>query len=541
MDRQRILEHLLALCAVPSISGSESEQHMPALLQELLRKVPYFAAHPERVEIFPLENGAPGGCVFALLPAAQPTEKTILLLSHFDVVGVEEYGAQQALAFDPKGYTAFLKTGQVQLPAQAQADLDSGNFLFGRGVCDMKWGIAADLELLWHFCEHPAEQHANLLFVSVPDEECNSAGMLTAARLLLQYRQTHRLQIAHCVVSEPDISPEGGRTAHPLHVGAAGKLMPLIYCVGQETHVGEPFCGLNPNLLLSEITAQLELSPDLIDCAQGCYTPAPTCLKQSDLKAAYSVQTPAAAYAYFNVMTLTRTPEQLLTQLEALITEAFETVLHNVELRRAQAEQKLGRAVRGEAFVPRVLRYGELLRICRAAHGERFDRHMEAFLQNSATADLRQLTVETIREAHRFCPDRSPMVIVCFAPPYYPHSGFLDGQSGTLQACRALICGKASELGEALMVDHCFNGLTDMCYLSLRGQNDLDALRESFPVWGTRYAVPLEEIRALNIPFVNFGPLGRDPHKFTERVDLAYSFEKAPVLLLELIQLLSVM
>ena len=161
MDRQRILEHLLALCAVPSISGSESEQHMPALLQELLRKVPYFAAHPERVEIFPLENGAPGGCVFA---------------------------------FDPKGYTAFLKTGQVQLPAQAQADLDSGNFLFGRGVCDMKWGIAADLELLWHFCEHPAEQHANLLFVSVPDEECNSAGMLTAARLLLQYRQTHRLQ-----------------------------------------------------------------------------------------------------------------------------------------------------------------------------------------------------------------------------------------------------------------------------------------------------------------------------------------------------------
>ena len=46
-------------------------------------------------------------------------------------------------------------------------------------------------------------------------------------------------------------------------------------------------------------------------------------------------------------------------------------------------------------------------------------------------------------------------------------------------------------------------------------------------------------MRRLNIPFVNFGPLGKDAHRYTERVDLAYSFGKAPALLRELVSLLA--
>ena len=45
-------------------------------------------------------------------------------------------------------------------------------------------------------------------------------------------------------------------------------------------------------------------------------------------------------------------------------------------------------------------------------------------------------------------------------------------------------------------------------------------------------------MRALDIPFVNFGPLGRDPHRVSERVDLAYSFGTAPQLALQLPRLL---
>ena len=46
-------------------------------------------------------------------------------------------------------------------------------------------------------------------------------------------------------------------------------------------------------------------------------------------------------------------------------------------------------------------------------------------------------------------------------------------------------------------------------------------------------------MRRLDIPFVNFGPLGKDAHRFTERVDLSYSFGKAPDLLRSLVVLLA--
>lgn len=539
MNSELIMKNLLELCAVPSISDSDGERAMSQKLREMLLCIPYFVQHPSQIEIFPIENDPKGGTyLFALMRCRREQAKTLLLLSHFDVVGVEEYGAAQALAFDPARYTGYLKTGAISLPAQAKADLESGNFLFGRGTCDMKWGIAADLELLRWFSEHPEQLGVNLLMVSVPDEERNSIGMLSAAKRLLSYREENRLTYTCCLVGEPDISPEQGGSAKKMHVGAAGKLMPLFYCAGKETHVGEPFCGLNPNLLLSEITARMELSADFIDSDRGCYTPAPTCLKQSDLKTAYSVQTPCAAYAYYNVMTITHTPEQLLRLMEQTARDAFADTLRRIEEKHAGAEKKLGRAVRRDVFTPKVMRYGDLFRLCEQAHGKTFTAHMEQFLEQSAETDLRLLTVELIREAHSFCPDRDPMVILCFAPPYYPHSGFIEEDSPTIRACRAL-AKEAENFGETFATDYCFNGLTDMSYLSLRGDVDTAALRKSFPVWGVRYSVPLEEIRALDIPFINFGPLGRDPHKFTERVDLAYSFGKAPELLLRLVRLLS--
>ncbi|MEG2800269.1 MAG: hypothetical protein RR925_10335, partial [Erysipelotrichaceae bacterium] len=75
--------------------------------------------------------------------------------------------------------------------------------------------------------------------------------------------------------------------------------------------------------------------------------------------------------------------------------------------------------------------------------------------------------------------------------------------------------------------------------LSLRESIDIDSLTLNFPLWGKHYQVPLKDIRELNIPFVNFGPLGKDPHKYTERIDEEYSFHKAPFLLLELVKKLS--
>ena len=50
---------------------------------------------------------------------------------------------------------------------------------------------------------------------------------------------------------------------------------------------------------------------------------------------------------------------------------------------------------------------------------------------------------------------------------------------------------------------------------------------------GGKYTIPLDAIASLNIPFVNIGPLGKDAHKYTERINIPYSFETDSKLVFE--------
>lgn len=533
MNIERLKQHLIALCRVPSVSGSDGEADMPAVIVQRISMIPYFKEHKEDLHLYAMDKG---GFVFALKRSSKPCRKTILLLSHFDVVDVEEYGIGRAFAFDPEAYTDFLKQGNVMLDEEARDDLHHG-YLFGRGVCDMKWGIAADIECMHYYDEHPLEQQANILFVSVPDEERNSAGMCAAAKQLNKFREEEQLDITSCIVSEPDISPDKSSNKR-IFTGAAGKIMPLIYCVGKETHVGDPYFGLNPNLLTSAITSMMELSYEFIDQANGYYTPAPTCLKQSDLKGEYSVQTPYDAWCYFNLMTITKTPDIIMKQIRSLCEKAFQRVLEERQNMYEKARAMIGKDVPCAQFQVKVMTYQELYEVCVREHGDAFIDHMRKFKEKLSDGDLREMSLKMIQETHNFCSDRDPKIILSFAPPYYPHTGFIDEHSELIQACKTL-CEEGATQGESFEINYCFNGLTDMSYLSLREPVDIDSLTRNFPLWGKQYQVPLHDIRELNIPFVNFGPLGKDPHKFSERIDQEYSFGKAPQLLLRLTKLLS--
>lgn len=539
MNGERMRRNLQTLCEVESVSHTAGERAFPDVLRRVLLEIPYFEQTPGAIDVFPVSaRDEDGEMLFALLRCKEETGRTILLLSHFDVVGVEEYGALRGAAFDPERYTQALREGALRLPREAQADLDSGNYLFGRGVCDMKWGIAADVELLHAFGAAPGALSSNLLLVSVPDEERNSCGMVGAVERLEKYALEHGLDIACCVVSEPNISPERDDAVRPMHVGAAGKLMPAFYCVGKETHVGEPFAGLDPNLLASAITREMELSPAFMDVTPSFYTPAPTCLKQSDLKTAYSVQTPCAAYAYFNVVTALSTPDEVMQRMRGVARRAFEQVLADVQEKRGACERRVGRPIACARFEPRVVTYPELCDVCRKAHGEAFDRVMADFLLEQEDADVRDASIAAVAKAHSLYPDREPLIVLFYCPPYYPHAAAPGRESLTLRACERLI-PQGERLGERLTIDPCFMGLTDMSYLSLRGDVDERALASYYPVWGRLYSLPLAAMRRLDIPFINFGPLGKDAHRYTERVDIPYSFGKAPGLLRELVMLLA--
>ena len=61
------------------------------------------------------------------------------------------------------------------------------------------------------------------------------------------------------------------------------------------------------------------------------------------------------------------------------------------------------------------------------------------------------------------------------------------------------------------------------------------SLEANFPKQDALYPVPYKKIYNLNIPGLNFGCFGKDAHKRTERVQLDYSFNKLPKLIIETI------
>lgn len=541
MDRKRLLRRLEELCNVPSVSETAGEAAMPGVLLKLLNENRYFHEHPEAARILPVpEDPYRRGFVCALMRCGGRSKNTVILLSHFDVVGVAGYGAQAEYAFHPEAYTESLrKSGGARLPEDAAADLAAGGWLFGRGVMDMKFGIAADLEVLEEAGGHPDLLDGNLLFLSVPDEEASSRGMLAAVGYLLRLKEEQGLRYTCCLVTEPFFPKYPGDRGKYLYHGTIGKLLPAFLCVGKETHACEPFSGVNPNLLTARIIERLDSNPDFCDAADGVSTPPPVCLKASDCKDAYSVQTPLAAYAYFNFMTLSKTPGEVMEQMKSVAREAFADVLRSMR-EKAERFSLCGGKPALPAFRPRVLTWGELLAACEKANGQTFSQHIRTFVRErldsgKAAPDLRRLSIDTVREAFRFYPDQEPAVVVFFCPPFYPHA-LQQADSVAVKLCRHTAELAKTKYGEKLTVEPVFPGLSDMSYLGLSQPCDCGGMGRLFPLWNNGYRLPLDEIAELSVPFLNIGPYGKDAHKSTERLCVPYSLQTTAPLILDAVR-----
>jgi arginine utilization protein RocB len=121
--------------------------------------------------------------------------QTLILTGHYDVVGVGNYGSLAEWANEPDALLPRLiarlreedsqGTGLSPADRLALEDLQNGHFLPGRGLLDMKSGLAAGLAVLERFSQiADAERKGNLLFIAVPDEEIASNGIRTAGEML---------------------------------------------------------------------------------------------------------------------------------------------------------------------------------------------------------------------------------------------------------------------------------------------------------------------------------------------------------------------
>ena len=135
--RQDILDLLMELVGIPSVSCTPAEAEAGRFIHSRLGELPYFRDHPGNLQLLPVPGDPFGREVVMAFVEAVPTVKgTVVLTGHYDVVGAEDFGSLEDLAFSPLEYTSALK--ERGLDGEAGEDLKSGDYLFGRGVMDMK-------------------------------------------------------------------------------------------------------------------------------------------------------------------------------------------------------------------------------------------------------------------------------------------------------------------------------------------------------------------------------------------------------------------
>jgi arginine utilization protein RocB len=483
---------------------------------------------------------------YAFLPGA--SARTVVLLGHIDTVDTADYGPLEEYALDPEAL-AEREEQLAELAPAIRPDLEAhpGDWMFGRGTIDMKSGVAANIAVMRHFAARAREGQpppVSLVLLATPDEENVSAGVLQAVRLLTRLREERGLEYLGAINTDYTTARYTGDPHRYIFTGTVGKLLPSFLVVGRESHVGEPFDGLDANLLAAELMRELSMNPGLCDVVRGQSTPPPVTLHASDLKANYDVQLPFMAHFYLNVLTFTTEPAALLERL----LEIARATLARTLARVAEAE---ARWVRGSEDVavgwqPRertgtVLTYAEL----RAAAIQRVGEAVvagslaEEMQQSPAGLDARARCLRLARRLWTLGGLQGPAVVVYFSPPYYPHVA-----ATPCALHEAVMAMAAAHPEHQLVVREFYPYISDMSYLRLDAGTALGALTENMPMWraegapaqpGT-YTLPLAEIARLGMPVVNLGPYGAGAHQRGERLLMSYSFGTLPHLLTETIE-----
>ena len=537
-DRVRALA--ITMVRLPSVTGTEGETTFAASLRAILAEQPYFRQHPEHLWIEPTQDDPhPRSNLFALVRGEGA--RTLLLTGHYDVVSVENYGALRPWAFDPEALLPRLAddlraNGRGDADARALADLEGGDFLPGRGLLDMKSGVAAGIAVIERFAAQE-RRIGTMLLVATPDEEGNSHGMRSAVRHLPAIAEHWGLDLAAAINLDAAVDQGDGDEGRAVFLGSVGKYLPAVLLVGRPTHAGAPFDGVNANLLAAELTRRVECNPLAGDSAPiaGEAAPPPVSLYQSDNRTRYDVTTPPTAWCVFNLLTYSRSPAEALDAVRTQAVLALDDALAALQDRAAQYAALANLPVAAPRWAPAVLSVAELRGRAFQREGAR-ERFAALAAQLSADAQLDTIALSRLLMEALVSESglEGPAAIVGFAALPYPRASLGEGEAD--ERLRAIVARHAAEVGAAfgqpIRLRPFFPGISDMSFLA--GRDDgaaVETLTANTPAFGSRLHFDYGIAARLRLPAVNIGPWGRDYHQRAERLHAPYAFSVLPELL----------
>lgn len=500
------LEQLIKyIVSLDSRSGTKGEIRFPHELKKLLLEMDYFKEHETNIELH--DAGDDLSVLTALYDSGIQDARTIVVMSHYDTVHTNDFGNDEHIARDVDALTETYKTLK-DFPKEVQRDIDSDEYMFGRGVMDMKMGLAQHIRMIE---KASVEQlPLNLLLLTVPDEEVDSKGMRVATTVLNIIRKERNLHYALILNSEPSFMQTPNDPNYYIYTGSIGKIMPAALSYGVETHVGEPLKGLNALFMASILNAHMEYQTAFNQVLYGEQTPLSITLRSDDLKLDYNTQVTHHVATVFNVFTMKRPANEVFSIFNQIVDDAIKDMM-----------EKYNKACRSSNIEPTLnikrITYDELLNHAYEKLGRTA---VEAIIQESIQLkDMRKQSFDIVTKLLQQMKELTPAVVTLFAPPYYP------AVNNTDHPLIAQLVELTKKHVDDVKVMHYFNGISDLSYVNYEGDDtSFVDYEKNTPVYDRTYHIPFEDMKTLNTPFINIGPFGKDPHKYTERLHKEHAF-----------------
>ncbi|MDN5311952.1 MAG: hypothetical protein PWQ68_925 [Thermoanaerobacteraceae bacterium] len=538
---EKIKRLSLELTRIASVVGTRGEIKAVEYIYDYLKKVDYFIQNSRNLQLKDLKNDSLNRkYVMAFLEGKKASLNTVLLLGHIDTVGTDDYGDLKEYATEPEILKQMLS--KKSFDEEITNDLKSDNWIFGRGIFDMKTGVASQMVMIEEFSEQLEKLQGNLVFIGVPDEEGNSAGMLSAVQDLAELSKEKGWEFIAAIDTDYMTGQYTGDENKYVYIGTVGKLLPCFYVYGKETHVGEAFSGLDANLLASELMKEVDLNYDLCDVAGGEATLPPISLHQRDLKTEYSVQTVNAVNLYFNFATHISQPDEVLEKLKQKAIMAFENTIRMLNENYRKYCELSGTPYKRLPWRTRVFSFEELYKNVKDEIGKEIDNKLETLTDEllKMGADDREFSLRIVQEVHKHYSDKNPVIIIYFAPPFYPHI-FVEGanqrEAKLLDAVEQAVKEVREKYEYKIIVKKFYPYISDLSYCSIsKNEESIRKLVNNMPAWPKKYSLPVEAIQQISMPVLNIGPYGKDAHKLTERISQSYSLDAMPMILQKTIE-----
>lgn len=525
------------LVNIPSEVKTSGEADVAKWIHNYYAELDYYKENPEHL-IFQqtLNDSLERYNVLAMVKGTKgESNKTVILIGHLDTVGVEDFGHLKEHAFNPRLLPELLK--KLNLGEEINKDIDSGEYMFGRGALDMKSGVAGHMSLIEYFSKHPEELNGNLIAIAEADEEDNSTGIISALKALKQLKHDHDLDYIAAInadYSTPYFEEDKNRY---VYFGTIGKLLPSFYVSGKETHVGQAYGGFDPNLLIAELTKRIQLNPELIDWAHNEATVPPMSLKQSDLKDLYTVQTALAAYSYYNFFTYSLSPKEVMEKMKEVAIQAYDSVIDYMNESYREYCEISDIEFKELPWKTRVYTWDEYYNELATIHGEKYkvfiNNYAKDLHERNPSMDLRDFSLKLIKVSwERYGTDKSPAVIIYYSSTFSARievTGKTEEEENLLNSVRNAVEVLQPYTDKPVVTKMFYPYISDSSFMSIfDDQADLRYLEKNMPAWGSKYIYPLEDILEIDVPVINIGTFGKDGHKISERVHMRYTFEHVP-------------